>query len=112
MKKSKQELTQDKLERAQKLFNELELTLATGEHAPAGTKLAILEESANSYATGYEDKIYDACVRAYRVFKISKKRYPYLADKIKTLLRHTANHFFKRNPQPTAPRTNTQLNLF
>ncbi len=110
MKKSKQELASKKLARAQQLFNELELTLAKGEHAQTNSELAILEESASQYATGHRDKIYNACVRMYGVFRVSKTRYPKLAENLKKLLRHTASRFFQRNPAPH--QTNPQLNLF
>lgn len=112
MKKSKQELASIKLAKAEKLFNELELTLAKGEHAQINSELAILEESASQYATGHREKIYSACVRMYRVFHVSKTRYPKLTEHLKKLLRRTASRFFQSKPQPTRPHINQQLNLF
>lgn len=108
MKKSQKELSIDKLRRAKTLFETLATMLEKGEHPPKHTQLGKLEISAKEYATAQEGAMYDACVRLYRTFHVSKNRNPWFTQQLKIMLRQIVNRFFRTVPHIT----DTQLSMF
>lgn len=106
MKRIKQELALQKLEIAEKLFDELNFKLTFKKEIDKKSDVWKLALAAKNYATGLKDAQYSACVRMYRIFQVSKSRYPNLTEKLKEMLREVANQFFS-----SKKKKNSQLEL-
>lgn len=108
MKKNKQEILQEKIKKAQKLFTKLEVLIKNGKHpSPKNTSLVTLEQSVQDYARGDAPSMYNACIRMYLFFQVSKDHYSDTREKLKILLRHAVAVF--KNNISVSPQ---QLELF
>ena len=90
MKKSKDLLAKEKLENAERIFEELELELHSGKEIKS-KKFQTLIQNAKDYISGLNKKeyalCYAACTKVYKLLKVSYKRYPNVTERIKSMLR-------------------------
>ena len=94
MKKSKQQLATEKLQVAKETFQALKNKFFLEEEIKKNSKLEILLFCARDYSSGLIDMQYDSCLRLYKLFGVSKSRYPSLTEKLKEMLREISNTFF------------------